>query len=387
MVAVVVCTGLLLINASAAALGAAAPISLSQYSLFAPLVGVTVPEPPAPGLASVFDGQFQSGFARSVGPAIPVFPLAVRLRNQVAYSVFGVSANPALMVGTGRELLETDYVTEYCDRNLQRFMPFGRRWAAQIRQMQDVVERRKQTFLYVVTPSKPAQYPSFIPPGVPCRARLADRQGLVPAWMALLQAAGVHAVDTTASVAAARSRYPFPLFPLGGTHLNAVGNQLTGEATADGLERQRREGEFLPLAFTWTMDAKPRGSDIDLARLMNLLVPPVSAPVPVVALQSPGPKLSCTVQSVVIIGGSFAGALAEYLSQEPCHPRVQIYEYWHVAVLNWQNGRLSIAEPDPATRSRDIDAADVVIYEANEQIIQGPYTGTALYQYLLGSLP
>ena len=165
------CAAMLIFNMAVGTVLHMNGIRFWSYPLFAALKGVTVKsEKQRLTVRSFLDGSFQADYARQIGQRVPIFEFAVRLRNQVDFSVLGASANPEVIVGAGRELIERVYTDDYCSRNLARFLPGARLWAAHIREMQDAVERRGQTFLYVVTPSKIGQYPGFIPPGMPCPA-------------------------------------------------------------------------------------------------------------------------------------------------------------------------------------------------------------------------
>lgn len=358
-----------------------------EIKLFPGLHGVTHPVEQPFSLQAVLDGSFQRAAGQLVGSRVPLYPLAVRLRNQALYALFRETTVPSLVVGTGGQLIERAYIDEYCSRDVAAFLPGARAWAARIREMQDAAERRGQTFLYVLTPSKLAQYPDILPPAIACPATPADRAGQVPAWLDTLRAAGVHVVDTVAVLSAAHGRYPFRLYPVGGAHWNKVGGMLAGQAVGAGLEALRRDGSFPPVPFAWRMADKLDLFDTDLADLLNLLVVGAREPMPVVTPEPPPSLPGCTPRRVVIVGGSFGNALGSYLSLEPCRPVVVGYEYWRRVHETWDEGRVTRGEVDPAQRARDLEAADVVLYEENEQILGRSDHGRALHEFLLARPP
>ena len=108
-----------------------------SYPLFAALKGVTVKsEKQRLSMRSFLDGSFQADYARQVGPRVPIFEFAVRLRNQVEFSVLGVSAIPAIIVGANTELIEHVYTDDYCSRDVASFLPVrgrGRRTSGKCR--------------------------------------------------------------------------------------------------------------------------------------------------------------------------------------------------------------------------------------------------------------
>ena len=374
--ALAACSALLLANI---ALGA---LHRGSMKLTPSLTGVTSPEKAHWTLDSALNGSAQAVFARQIGTRMPLYPAAVRLRNQAEYSLFDVAAIPALIAGRDKMLFEVAYSQEYCARNIAAWRPGAQSWAADIRRMQDFTERRGKTFLYVLTPSKVAQYPGIIPPGYTCPASIADRVDFVPAWLAMLRAAGVHVADTITPVTAAHAQYPFTLYPTGGTHWNDVGADIAEQAIFAQLDRARPGEGFAPFQFAWHMQPHPTGRDIDIAQLMNLFVRAGDDPVPVTDLRFP-PAPACKPLKIVIVGGSFSHTNGDVLSASPCHPDVTEYEYWRRTRLVWPDGKLTFSNQfDTAARDRDVMDADVLIYEENEQILTGPYHGQALWDFL-----
>ena len=319
---------------------------------------------------------------------LPLHPAAVRLRNQVEYSIFGFSPIPAVLVGPDGTMVERVYAEEYCSRNVARWRPGAEAWAAGIRQMQDVQARRGKAFLYVLTPSKVAMYPTSLPPAFTCPSAAADRAGLVPAWVAMLQAAGIHMVDTTAALHAAAGAYPFAMFPAGGTHWNAVGEAVAQQAVLAGLDRALPGRGLVAPPFTWTMRPHPvrDSDDVDLARLMNLFVPAANGPVPMVTLRPVAAPDTCQPPRIAIVGGSFSHATLKALHALPCPVRATEYEYWHTYTLEWGDDGLDKAlGVIEARRNADVLDADIVVYEENEQLLGQPLHGQALSAFLRGA--
>ena len=347
------------------------------------LAGVTMPMQVEASWAGVLHGTAQSGFAQQVGSQMPFYSWAVRLRNQVEYSLFSTTPLPGLTVGRHGAILETIYGTDWCTRDIAAWRPGAVRWAADIREMQDETERRGHTFLYVLTPSKVAQYPEDLPTGFTCPSRPADRVGLLPAWRAILRDAGVHVADTAAALSAAHSSYPFALYPAGGTHWNAVGAAIGKMTVLAALDRLLPGRGFAPGRFTWTMQPHATGNDLDLARLMNLFVPTANGPEPDVSVQPGPPPATCRPPKVVIVGGSFSHATVEALGSLPCRVPVTEYEYWRAYTLGWDGHSLTITGGvDETTRDAEVLDADVLIYEENEETLSHPYHGRALFHFL-----
>ena len=376
---VVVCSLLLIANLVLASAGFG-PIKISRG-----LDGMTKRETIPWSETAMLDGRTQAAIAHSIGQSMPLYQDAVRLRNQWFYSVLGTSPIPGVLLGRDHELLELPYAEDWCSRNIATWRPGALQWAASIRRMQDLVEARGHTFLYLLTPSKVAQYPGFLPQNYSCPAPLADQTGLVPEWVGLLREAGVHLADTTATLAAARPDYPFALFPPGGTHWNAVGAALAMQRMLLELDRLRPAHGYAPFQFTWHMEPRATGSDVDLARLTNLFSHPWAVPVPAVSFKPAPPPPVCRAERVVVVGGSFGHAAVATQPVLPCGVSVTEYEYWHITTVTWEGGDYRLHPVDPAQRDAAVRSADVLIYEENEEILRHPDTGRALLALLDGS--
>ncbi len=61
-------------------------LHLWSYPVFGDLAGVVPPGKRRATLRTLLDGSFQAAYAQQLGARLPVFPGAVRLRNQVEYS-------------------------------------------------------------------------------------------------------------------------------------------------------------------------------------------------------------------------------------------------------------------------------------------------------------
>ncbi len=379
--ALVVATGSLLLLANLLMLG----MGLSPMKLSPRLDGVTNKQTIPWSETAMLQGQTQSAVAHTIGQSMPLYQDAVRLRNQFFYSVLGASPVSGVLLGRGHELLELPYAEDWCSRDIAAWRPGALQWAASIRRMQDLVEARGHSFVYMLTPSKVAQNPGFLPSDYVCPVHAADQTGLVPAWVAMLRENGVHVVDTTATLAAARPAYPFALFPPGGTHWNAVGAALAAQSVLTELDRLRPHQGYAPFHFTWHMAPRATGQDVDLARLTNLFNHPWAVPVPAVTVQPAPPPPVCRPERVVLAGGSFGHAMVSAQAALPCAISVTEFEYWHSEMVTWEDDDYRLHDVVPEQRDAAVRGADVLIYEENEEILRHPDTGHALLALLDGS--
>jgi alginate O-acetyltransferase complex protein AlgJ len=354
-----------------------------KMKLCAAVFGVTQPPSATFNTQNVLNGVWQKALAQRIGYSEPYFPFAVRVRNQVEYSLLDVPASPNVVIGAHQQLIQSAYIDDFCSRNVHKFLEGAPAWAAKIRTIQDTVEARGQTFLYVITPSKVAMYPQILPPGLQCPSSQADRTGLVPAWLAVVQKAGVHVVNTIDTLNAARPDYPFPMFPQGGIHWNSVGSALGTLAVEQNLQAQREDGMFKPFTFTWKMSGSPGGSDADLASVLNLMIVPTHFQVPDITIHEPPKAPGCHKLLITIVAGSFMEHVGPKLSLLPCGAHVVEYFYWHKHRTVWDNGVQRVDPIISTQRDDDLLRSDVVIYEENEEVLGRSIHGAEFYQWIL----
>src|SRR5438309_90838 len=60
------------------------------------LYGLIEEKSPPLSIVSFLRGEDQTAFSRGVGAMLPIYPPAVRVRNQIEYSLFGVTSAPSI---------------------------------------------------------------------------------------------------------------------------------------------------------------------------------------------------------------------------------------------------------------------------------------------------
>jgi alginate O-acetyltransferase complex protein AlgJ len=344
-----------------------------------PLWGVAPPKPAPWSVEAFLSGETQKAVSSNVGQLQPVFPLAVRIRNQFLYSALGVSGAPGITIGRERRLFETYYIDEYCARGAAPDPAAVDAWAARLRETQDAVRASGKGFVYLISPSKAAAYRRYLPDTFVCPSLLRGTTDKLAPYRAALAAHGVAYVDGVALLAAAAPDYAIELFPPGGTHWNVLGAAI---ATRE-LTRRLNDGETAALPaydFAWGTRQEPVGADIDLLRLLNLLWWDWRYPSASVVGRSAG--VCEKPPQIFAVGGSFLIEVLANLTEASCAARV---DYWHYMKgarpgesRRWR--RLAAhaddfsrpmgeaVETDEAFR-RGLAWGDVVLLEENEAVI------------------
>ncbi len=331
---------------------------------------------------TVTSGRYQQSLSRAVGILSPIFKPAIHWRNQAYYTLFGAAPGPRIVVGKGEQLLEIVYLEEYCKRDRAIYLQQFETWAGRIRQVQDFFEARGQAFLYVVTPSKVAQYPQFIPSNFACPSDAASRADKLPAWTAAMEKHGVHFVNAAAMMAPAERTYGIGMFPRGGIHWNTLGAAVATQAVIAAINAQGRGPKLPTFTFDFTISYRPRGTDRDLLDIMNLPYPDTHYPVPELTYHSEPPPGGCQAVRISEVGGSFLGLINNTLERIACPPEIDYWFYWDQTRLRLAGGNpQSVSLPiTPDLRRQSLLEANVVIFEENEAA--GPETshGKALME-------
>ena len=330
------------------------------------IAGLMQDAAPLLSVKAVLNGSYQQWISRSIGKLSPMFKPAITWKNEIYYTLLGTAGSASVVVGREQQLMEMPYLTEYCSRDLAKLRAQGEDWAARIRRMQDYFDARGKVFLYVITPSKVAQSPQYMPDGYACPAPARDREEKLRVYDEILTRHGVRFVDTASDLGAAREEYGITMFPRGGTHWNSLASALGTQKVIAAVNGQRAEPLLAALSFAWRISYNPQGGDRDLLDLMNLKHPDTHYPVPELTYQSAPPSGSCHDVGIIEVGGSFLASLNWTLEKLACPPRITNWFYWEQRRLQYGNGRVYELPMDEDARRQSLLDADVVLFEENE---------------------
>lgn len=327
------------------------------------------PEPPPPlTLAAVLSGEAQNAFSRRIGTSLPMYPTAVRIKNQIAYSLFDVPAVASIAFGREKHLYEWVYVHEYCGRKGNVDASSVARWADKIKDIQDYAASHGKAFIYLLTPSKAAIYPEYLPDTL-CPARLQETVSKLPPYDRALEERGVHYLDGSRLLAGAREREAIELFPRGGTHWNALGASLAAGQVVRILQQQQSRLDFGLVRTQWRETQEPQGTDRDLLNLLNLYWPDAHYPVPKMLPAASAADRSCRPTKIIEVGGSFLDQVNEALRASGCPPQISYWFYWDFLHIAYAGGERRSEPAREAERVADLAGSDVIVLEENEMNI------------------
>lgn len=336
-----------------------------------PLAGVAKPKPAPWTLDAFLSGETQKSVSTNLGRMSPVFPISVRAKNQLVFSLFGGSAAPGVAIGRNGQLYEQLYIDEFCARD-GGFDPsrLGA-WSSALRDIQDMAQARAKSFVYLISPSKAARYAEDLPTSAPCAARAMTMPEKLAPYRAALDEAHVRYVDGAALIAAEKSKQAIALFPRGGSHWNSVGGAL---AMRD-VTRALPASPIGVLDFMSAPAPEAIGTDRDLLDLLNLLWP--DAHYPTAAIGRAGEKRDCArAPQLLALGGSFLHQVLAAATLAPCPPQIDYWFYMRTENNTIELGHYRRAPGDSSNGERvaatseqldeNLAGADVVLLEENE---------------------
>lgn len=311
-------------------------------------------------------GKFQKLFETWLNETLPFRANMVRMFNQIYYDLFSKSYinNGNLVIGKNGQLNSISYINKYYNIKNEHFSrPEFVQWIDELQELSAFFSHRHQNFIYLITPSKAAYFPEYIP------AQFSKAsQPVRPDYTLITQLiknTTISHVDTSKILLDAKNQSPVDLFPRGGIHWNMLGAALATKYLL--IEINKNSPIHLEdLQFQYTVDRKPRGTDIDLITLANLWNPDTNYPVPHVKIKKLNDKL-IKKPTIVLIGGSFIHQIREILIQSDAFSKIDYFNYFKIYHTSYPNvANYPVDENNPATYQEIFDA-DIVIVEENEQ--------------------
>ena len=234
------------------------------------LWGMTIDEPrPSLSLRGWFTREFQDQFGKWFNQNYGARPFFVRMGNQLNYSLFNKSYmdKEQIIIGRSGQLFADYDIKPYCNPHPPIPLSLMESRVKEIADLQDLLARRGVTFLLLVTPSKAATYPEYIPSNL-CHAGPFTNRGYYD-FVQLLDMYHLNYVNGHVITQQA-TQIENSLFRQGGIHWNYLGAYYTVRAVIDTLKglTNRKAGSLELDALK--VDHIPAGSDNDLAQMLKV---------------------------------------------------------------------------------------------------------------------
>lgn len=265
------------------------------------------------------NNTFQPALEQYLEDRIGFRPYLIRLRNQLAYSVFHITRSGDIVAGLHGVLFQTAPIASYAgqDRLDEAEVRFRMR---RLRAVQRELARHHVKLLLVLAPSKarfqPEDLPEYLRPAPATRTNY-------DLFTAAMRADSVELLDMVPVFAHWKATAPYPLFPTAGTHWSGYGATLAADTLLRRLE------QLGGLRFPTVRTVGPprlvhapdsaRGTDNDIAGPLNLLKQELPKPFAYrrLAFDLPGPGQ--VRPPALFVGDSFTWGLmlfSPYLQRE-----------------------------------------------------------------------
>lgn len=358
------------------------------------LHGVVKPvEEPVLSLKSWWDGRFQQqvqGREQTQGQSqiegwidrhVGFRPVWIKTDSQINFSLFReipATDNPQqIYLGKDNWLYEEDDIDNYLHLDVlppERF----RKFAADVKILQDELQRRDITMLLLISPSKATHYPEYLPNWIvrqrdELHRQYPERQYNYEVLMPLLHEEGVNCVDATKRFRQQRveqreAGQEYRLFTRGGTHWSHYGASLI---VAEMLQRLKEltGNELAELRCRRvSVDNTTTGTDNDLGAVLNLWAPWVTegpTPHPHI-LGKPGEWRP----DVLWVGSSFSDTLTELMDKyRVCRRRDSLYAFLRRTV--YPGGKIYPVDRAKFDWQEELLTREVVIIEIDEAELSG----------------
>ncbi|OON70782.1 alginate O-acetyltransferase AlgX-related protein [Hymenobacter sp. CRA2] len=250
---------------------------------------------------SLLDNSFQPAFERYMEEQIGFREVLIRLRNQVAYSVFRVSKANKVLVGGDDVLFDETAIRAYLGQDfkgLDNIRPNVRRFKV----VQDTLARHGVLLVFAIAPDKANFYPEHFPAYF---QQLPRSQSNYQAYAQEMKARGVNVIDLAAAFQQWKDTASYPLFPRGGIHWSGYGITLAADTLFHYIE-QRGHLDLADFRSTGReVVDETHDTDNDVAKAMNLLVPPAPFRMAYPHIAFDPPKPGQVKPNLLVVGDSF----------------------------------------------------------------------------------
>ncbi len=310
--------------------------------------------------------DIQKSYEKMITNKLPLRSFLIRINNQIYYSVFkkSYSQNSQIIIGKSNQLFELSYILAHCSQpqNLYQLQE----WANKIKIMSDFFEKKGKTLIYFISPSKADFLPEAIPDRFHCNKN--SENSRVKIMEKLLNERHIHYINGHDLIVSSSVQYGIPMFPKGGTHWNNLGVSLAANILIKKIN-QVGKVHVNSLSFEYKLTHKPKNSDQDLLKLLNLFRPDFNYTVPKLNFQTQNLHPSVTA---AFIGGSFMTQLIDILMDNKLFSKITYYFYTHEKV-NFEVNKKPVYHLDidfPSAKNlAEVFSSDIVILEENASIL------------------
>lgn len=289
----------------------------------------TIAPHPALTWAGLRANTFQPALEHYLEDRIGFRSWLIRLRNQLAFSVFRVSRSADVVIGAHDVLFQHTYIEAYAGKNLLSAAEVHFR-VRRLRAVQQALAQHGVQLLFAIAPNKARFEPENLPPSWRPSPGTVTNYDL---FAQQLHAQGVNLLDFVPLFAQWKRTAPYPLYPRSGIHWSGYGAtraadtlmQRIGALTGTHLPAVRAVG---PPHLVYRSDSL-RSTDNDLGATMNLLFERETTPLAYPRLAFAPPLPGQRLPSVLFVSDSFVWGLMVFAPfiQHQLAPDTRVWFY------------------------------------------------------------
>jgi hypothetical protein len=217
-----------------------------------------------------FRDEFQVQFNKATEEHVGFRPALIRLKNQMEYAVYRKANASGVVVGSDRNLFESDYIRSFTGRDFLGEYFWDQKFK-RLKLVQDTLAKLGVRMAVVLEPGKATCYPENIP------ARFNRFKTGSTNYQSIRDGSekiGMPLLDLNRFFRESRGSAPYPLFPKGGIHWSTGGMVMAADTLLEFINGTMRIPVADLVVDRVEMSDSLRDTDQDLVEIMNLVKEP-----------------------------------------------------------------------------------------------------------------
>jgi hypothetical protein len=272
----------------------------------------------------LLDSSYQSALEKYVEDRIGFRELFIRLRNQLAYSLFSVGKASKVLIGDDNILLDETAIRAYLGQDFKGQAEIVRN-VRRFKAVQDTLAKQNILLVFAIVPDKANYYSTQFPDRF---KNLPHSTSNYTAYAREMRTTGVNLIDLAHVFRQWKDTAAYPLFPRGGIHWSGYGITRAADTLFRYIEHKGQldlpdfHGEGREVTY------KTRDTDADVADALNLLVRPKPFQMAYPNIVFSEPKAGQQKPNLLLIADSFGWGLIGFY---PFLPKLfnEKFQFWY----------------------------------------------------------
>lgn len=191
---------------------------------------------------------------------------AIRVRNQIYFSFFNKAKAKGVIIGKDYYLYEENYIKAYFGSDFVGEDSIKVR-LQKLKFVQDALEKKGKTLLFIIAPGKGSYYPEFIPDEYFKQKKNTSNYEV---YCKYLKELNIKNIDFNSYFIKQKNTSPYPLYPKYGIHWSHYGSCIAADSIIRYIEKSRNI-DMSNLTWKKVQVENAHDIDVDIAKGMNLM--------------------------------------------------------------------------------------------------------------------